>query len=93
MSELEVATDFRDLLDTMSQEQINKLASVYNHVDDIDLFIAGLMETPASGSLLGPTFSYIIANQVIYADKSIIIFLSVRMSHFLMLVTNVSHIC
>ena len=48
----------------MSQEQIDKLASVYNHVDDIDLYIAGLMETPASGSLLGPTFSYIIANQV-----------------------------
>jgi len=59
-----LATDFSDLSDTMSEEQINKLASVYNHVDDIDLYIAGLMETPVSGSLLGPTFSCIIADQV-----------------------------
>ena len=61
---LSLATDFFDLSDTMSQEHIDKLASVYNHVDDIDLYIAGLMETPTSGSLLGPTFSCIIADQV-----------------------------
>ena len=61
---LQLATDFSDLSDTMSQDQIDKLTSVYNHVDDIDLYIAGLMETPTSGSLLGPTFSCIIADQV-----------------------------
>ena len=64
LCQLEVATEFSDLSDTMSPEHIDKLKSVYNHVDDIDLYIAGLMETPTFGSLLGPTFSYIIANQV-----------------------------
>ena len=59
-----MATEFSDLSDTMSPEHIDKLKSVYNHVDDIDLYIAGLMETPASGSLLGPTFSCIITDQV-----------------------------
>merc|ERR1712133_32382 len=58
LCQLEVATEFSDLSDTMSPEHIDKLKSVYNHVDDIDLYIAGLMETPTFGSLLGPTFSY-----------------------------------
>ena len=73
MCGLQLATDFSDLSDIMSEEQINKLASVYKHVDDIDLYIAGLMETPVSGSLLGPTFSCIIADQVShqkFQDKS-----------------------
>ena len=68
---LNLATDFSDLSDSMSQEHIAKLASVYNHVDDIDLYIAGLMETPASGSLLGPTFSCIIADQVSWELHSV----------------------
>ena len=61
---LPLASDFSDLSDTMTEDQIDKLASVYSHVDDVDLYIAGLMETPASGSLLGPTFSCIISDQV-----------------------------
>ena len=75
MCGLQLATDFSDLSDIMSEEQINKLASVYKHVDDIDLYIAGLMETPVSGSLLGPTFSCIIADQVShqkFQDKSVL---------------------
>ena len=34
---------------------------VYRSVDDIDIFPAGLAEKPAPGSLLGPTFSCILA--------------------------------
>jgi peroxidase len=33
------------------------------HPDDIDFFIGGLAETPMKGSLIGPTFGCILANQ------------------------------
>jgi len=61
---LSVASDFTDLSDDMTEEQISALSSVYSSVEDIDLFIAGLMEKHASGGRLGPTFSCIIANQM-----------------------------
>ena len=48
----------------MTAEQISALRSVYSSVEDIDLFIAGLMEKHVPGGRLGPTFSCIIANQV-----------------------------
>jgi peroxidase len=32
-------------------------------VNDIDLYIGGVTETKAPGSLVGPTFTYIIAKQ------------------------------
>ena len=48
----------------MTAEQISELSSVYSSVEDIDLFIAGLMEKHVPGGKLGPTFSCIIANQV-----------------------------
>ena len=61
---MSVATEFTDLSDVMNDEQISALRSVYNSVEDIDLFIAGLMEKHVPGGRLGPTFSCIIANQV-----------------------------
>ena len=48
----------------MTEEQISALSSVYSSVEDIDLFIAGMMEKHVPGGRLGPTFSCIIANQV-----------------------------
>lgn len=34
-----------------------------NQVDDVDLYIAGLSETPVEGGLLGATFSCILSHQ------------------------------
>lgn len=38
-------------------------ASVYNNVDEVDLWIAGLAEKKVNGSLLGETFSHILIEQ------------------------------
>ncbi len=55
--------NFNDLQDVMSMDRINLLQSVYEHVDDIDLFIGGLSENPAPNAAVGLTFACLIANQ------------------------------
>ena len=39
------------------------LRSVYKDVEDVDLFVGGLSETPQAGAMVGPTFSCIIGIQ------------------------------
>ena len=40
-----------------------KLKSVYDNVDDIDLFVGGVYEEAQGDSILGPTFLCIIGDQ------------------------------
>lgn len=40
-----------------------KLANVYAHPDDVDLWIGGLVEVARDDALVGPTFGDIIADQ------------------------------
>ena len=62
---LPAATSFSELSDTLSPQQIKQLAAVYASVEDVDLYIGGLMETRTrGGGRLGHTFSCIIADQV-----------------------------
>lgn len=49
--------------DEFGAEVGSKLASVYHHPDDIDLWIGGLIEASRGDGLLGPTFADIIADQ------------------------------
>ena len=42
-----------------------KLASVYDSVDDVDLWVGGLAEDPVAGSMLGATFHTIVADQFV----------------------------
>ncbi|XP_030746842.1 chorion peroxidase-like [Sitophilus oryzae] len=44
-------------------EIAEKLYKVYRSVDDLDLWVGGLLESKAPGSLVGPTFRDIIADQ------------------------------
>uniref|UniRef100_A0A8D9F5R2 Peroxidase skpo-1 n=1 Tax=Cacopsylla melanoneura TaxID=428564 RepID=A0A8D9F5R2_9HEMI len=44
-------------------QYIKHLKDGYKHVDDIDLIVGGYLETPLLGSLFGPTFTYVLADQ------------------------------
>lgn len=57
------AETFEDLSDLIAPQTIEKLKSLYLHVDDIDLFPGGLVETSLKGGIIGPTFACIIGNQ------------------------------
>ena len=61
------ADDFDGLLADgyLSNNDIRKLRSVYDDVEDIDLFVAGVLEKTHSDSLVGPTFKCIIGDQFI----------------------------
>lgn len=60
---LPVMRDWNDLKTVMSPQTASRIASLYESVDDVDLFIAGVSETPMSNSILGPTFNCIIGEQ------------------------------
>ena len=60
---MSLATTFEELLPVMEKSVVDRLALVYHSVDDIDLFVGGLVERHLPGSMLGPVFSCIIADQ------------------------------
>ena len=55
------ATAFEEFNDYIPIEIVKRFELIYAHVDDVDLFIAGISEQPVAGALLGPTF------QVLYS--------------------------
>uniref|UniRef100_A0A336MLM4 CSON003533 protein n=1 Tax=Culicoides sonorensis TaxID=179676 RepID=A0A336MLM4_CULSO len=54
---------WEDIEQVMGPRSAQRLKLAYKHVEDIDLFVAGLAERPVSGGLVGPTFACIIAQQ------------------------------
>ena len=54
---------FNELNNTVDDEIISLLRSVYNHQDDIDLVVGGLAERPLSGAVVGPTFGCLLGQQ------------------------------
>lgn len=57
------ARSFNDLSREVAKPIIERLKRTYAHVDDIDLFSGGLVETPLHGGLVGPTFGCILGIQ------------------------------
>ena len=58
-----VLQSFQKKPSDISEEGWALLSSVYTRVEDIDLFVGGLAETPMQEAAVGPTFSCIIGIQ------------------------------
>ena len=54
---------FEELFGLIDNTTIHRYLSLYNDVDDIDLWSAGIAEFPMVGAMVGPTFSCLIAEQ------------------------------
>ena len=63
------ARNFDDLKREVAQPIIERLKRTYAHVDDVDLFTGGLVETPLHGGLLGPTFGCIMGSRTSLPTK------------------------
>ncbi|XP_046660395.1 peroxidase-like isoform X2 [Homalodisca vitripennis] len=57
------AVRFKDLLDVMPEQAVSRLSAKYQRVNDVDLYVGGMLETQAPGALVGPTFQCIIGEQ------------------------------
>lgn len=55
------AESFSDLQNDVLEGTRKRLQSLYNHVDDIDLYVGGLAETHVEGGVVGPTFACILS--------------------------------
>lgn len=61
--------NWKDLERIMNPDTVHRFQSLYEHVDDIDLFSGGLAEKPVRGGIVGPTFACIIAQQFLNLRK------------------------
>eukprot|EP00095_Tigriopus_kingsejongensis_P007792 maker-scaffold370_size193435-snap-gene-0.40 protein:Tk07792 transcript:maker-scaffold370_size193435-snap-gene-0.40-mRNA-1 annotation:"hypothetical protein DAPPUDRAFT_320790" len=66
---LEKFKEFSDMAKFMRPETVIGFQSVYDSVDDIDLFPGGLAELPVVGGLVGPTFACILGQQFLNLRK------------------------
>ncbi|XP_054281267.1 peroxidase-like [Macrosteles quadrilineatus] len=57
------ARHFHEFEDTMTKSAWKQLEHFYEHVDDVDLYVGGVMEDLVPNALVGPVFQCIVAEQ------------------------------
>ncbi|XP_068909964.1 peroxidase [Tenebrio molitor] len=57
------ALTFEDFLDVITQENVKKLATLFESPEDVDLTVGGSLEAHVPGTLSGPTFLCILTEQ------------------------------
>jgi len=63
------ARSFDDFKDWIPAPIVDEMKRLYDHPDDVDLFIGGISEAPLKGALLGPTFTCIVGDQFARTKK------------------------
>ncbi|KAL0122530.1 hypothetical protein PUN28_007320 [Cardiocondyla obscurior] len=62
--------NFTDLARVMRPEHAQLLSTIYTNVEDVDLLVGGILETPATGVAVGPTFECLLKKQFITIRNS-----------------------
>jgi len=60
---LKKTKSFDEFSDVIPQKIVERLKMVYKDVDDVDLFIGGISESPLPGAILGQTFQCLVGDQ------------------------------
>lgn len=55
--------NFTNLEQVMAAEHAHLLSTIYTDVEDVDLLVGGILETPVTGAAVGPTFECILKKQ------------------------------
>ncbi|CAG0898518.1 unnamed protein product [Darwinula stevensoni] len=69
MCSLGRAGSFDRFYPQIPRNTIQEMKKVYESVDDVDLFVGGISETPVPGALLGPTFHCIVGDMFLRLQK------------------------
>jgi len=62
--------NFTDLARVMRPEYTQLLSMIYANVEDVDLLVGGILETPATGVTVGPTFECLLKKQFVTMRNS-----------------------
>ena len=60
---LQKATSFDQFKTEIRSAVVRKMAGIYKHPDDVDLYVGGILEKHVGAGALGPTFACLIAEQ------------------------------
>ncbi|XP_011700902.1 PREDICTED: uncharacterized protein LOC105457760 isoform X2 [Wasmannia auropunctata] len=62
--------NFTDLARVMRPEHARLLSTIYANVEDVDLLVGGILEIPATGVAVGPTFECLLKKQFVTMRNS-----------------------
>lgn len=65
LCQLQPVTSFSQWPEVTERAVRERVAQLYRTPDDLDLYVGGVLEEPIDGSLVGPTFACIIAEQFV----------------------------
>ncbi|EFN77155.1 uncharacterized protein LOC105189890 isoform X2 [Harpegnathos saltator] len=62
--------NFTNLARMMRPGHAQLLSTIYTHLEDVDLLVGGILETPVNGAAVGPTFECLLKKQLVTMRKS-----------------------
>ncbi|VDL65664.1 unnamed protein product [Nippostrongylus brasiliensis] len=71
LCQLKPITNFNEWPEVTEKVVRERVAQLYRTPDDLDLYVGGILEEPIQGSLVGPTFACIIAEQFYFENEEV----------------------